>query len=217
MRQAHNAIDLTGKNFGRLVCISARTEFRSGRNKRFWTCQCACGNITEVETSSLRSGNTRSCGCFRAESERERAVTHGLSHTRTHRIYLLMIDRCSRPSANQYPNYGGRGIKVCERWLSGFDAFFEDMGHPPTERHSIDRINNDGNYEPSNCRWATSREQGRNRRGLLMVNFKGSQVCLKEACEALDLHYGTVHSRIRKWGWSPEEAIACSTPSRYAR
>ena len=111
------------------------------------------------------------------------------------------------PNSPGFHNYGGRGISTCERWQS-FEAFRDDMGEPPSRAHSIDRIDNDGNYEPSNCRWATAKEQGRNRRNLIMVEFNGSNVCLAEAAERAGLNYATVYQRIFKHGWSVARALS---------
>lgn len=142
-------INLTGQRFGRLVATQRAPHAR----RVHWRCACDCGGEAVVSADRLRSGKTGSCGCRR----------HGQSRLPEYRVWATMLERCRRPRAANYHNYGGRGIGVCERWLD-FDAFYADMGARPSPKHSIDRIDNDGNYEPGNCRWATASEQNRNKR-----------------------------------------------------
>lgn len=117
-----------------------------------------------VRGEDLRSGNSTSCGCLQKEKARARFLTHGQSETRLFKIWLQMKQRCFNPNDDKYADYGGRGITVKEPWLSDFEAFRRDMGPRPSDEHSVDRVNNDGNYEPGNCRWATRLEQAANRR-----------------------------------------------------
>jgi hypothetical protein len=159
---------MAGKRFGRLLVLK-HCGLVGGHAT--WLCACDCGNRVDVPGGSLRSGLTRSCGCLRREVHAaacRRRTKHG--DTAGGRIapeyysYTAMLSRCTNPKHDDWRHYGGRGISVCERWRESYSAFLADMGRRPTLKHSIDRINPDGAYEPSNCRWATPSEQRNNRR-----------------------------------------------------
>lgn len=142
------------------------------------------------------------------------AQTHGKRHTPEYTNWAGMKDRCFRPASKAWGNYGGRGITVCERWINSFENFLADMGPRPTPKHSIDRIDNDGDYEPSNCRWATSAEQGQNKRTNVPVTYQGQNKLLKEWCELLKLNCSRVKHRIRL-GWTPAEAFRKPVKDRW--
>lgn len=155
-------INITGQRFGRLVAVQMSPVNASKRLK--WRCRCDCGNEKEALSHLLRAGLTRSCGCLQREACREKNSTHGMRNAPEYSVWYDMKRRCHDPRNKRYADYGGRGIAVCERWQISFANFYEDMGPRPTATHSIDRINNDGNYEPLNCKWSTKSEQAFNRR-----------------------------------------------------
>lgn len=159
-----------GDRYGFLTIVKEIEPKYDKRNKivRIFTCNCDCGRSIDVRLYSLRQGKTKSCGCYALKVQKEniikRNTTHNLSKTSIYNTWRSMKHRCTNSNNKYYSYYGGRGIKVCDRWLNSFQNFYEDMGPKPTPLHSIDRINVNGNYEPSNCRWATPSEQQKNKR-----------------------------------------------------
>ncbi len=156
-------IDLTGQRFGRLV-VQHRTGVYAGNGDVLWRCNCDCGTSKDISGAALRKGVTVSCGCFNAENCAKINFSHGGSFSAEYGAWKGMKRRCYNPKQNWYSLYGGRGIRVCPEWLNDFAQFFADMGVRPSTAHSLDRIDPDGNYEPSNCRWAAKDVQSRNRR-----------------------------------------------------
>lgn len=201
------SIDRTGHVFGRWTALSRI----SGQRK--WLCKCECGTVKTVSTSHLRQGKSKSCGCLDRELASARAKTHGMSGTAEHRTWMSMKDRCCRANAAHYECYGGRGITVCDRWLNSFESFYDDMGPKPSVHHSIDRIDVNGNYEPGNCRWATIKQQRRNRRTNIIVSYFGKEVCLAEAAELCGISRYTLSKRI-KLGWEGDRLFSAVRPMR---
>ncbi len=184
------AIDLSGKRFGRLF-VACRIGSHHGR--AYFKCLCDCGETAEVLGKNLSNGRTTSCGCY----SRELATKHGLHKAEEYSAWVQMRHRCRNPRTPNYARYGGRGISVCERW-NDFAAFIADMGPRPSPEHSIDRIDNDGNYEPGNCRWATRREQGGNTSRNVLVEVGGRRMTISELARELGMHRASVRLRIKR-------------------
>lgn len=203
----NNLIDLTGMRFGRLTVI----EKAEDKNKQImWRCKCDCGNEKCVSSGNLRSGCTKSCGCLHDEVAKISKKTHGMSKTRIYRIYKEMYARCYSPKRPEYPDYGGRGIAICDEWLdeeNGFMNFYNwAMANGYADNLTIDRINKDGNYEPSNCRWATAKEQARNTRNTVFLTYKGETKSVPEWSEIIGISKDTLTYRKRS-GWSDKDCI----------
>jgi len=196
-----------GERYGFLVIEGEMPARRvSGSTKRYVRCRCDCGRDVEVRLSHLRSGHTISCGCFRPEGRIYSLLYHGLKDSPEYGIWKGMKKRCYKERSRGYRNYGGRGIRVCDRWLHSFKAFYEDMGPRPTPGHQIDRIDGNGDYEPGNCRWSTRREQNRNRVDNCFYDFDGKTLCLKDWADLYGMRKGTLHDRLAR-GMSFEEAL----------
>lgn len=208
------AIDLTGQTFGRLTALSraGSRQWRQGKVAT-WNVACECGATTVVAGVSLRKGITNSCGCLAAETCRTSSRTHGRSKSRVYRVWIGMRNRCENPSFPKFHQYGGRGVRVCERWHT-FENFIADMGDPPTDRHTIDRIDSNGNYEPGNCRWATTYEQARNTSQNHWITHNGERLCLRDWAARAGMTSQALGSRLRL-GWNMERAL--SEPVRFRR
>ena len=183
-----------GSKFG-LVTIVRREKPATGRNLSY-RCDCDCGRSFVTRASRLLKGSTRSCGCARSRFLSEANRVHGLGLTRVYNTWKSMKGRCLNPNAHGYSDYGGRGISICIRWLS-FEAFLQDMGHPPAGM-SIDRIDNNGNYEPGNCRWATAGEQRRNNRFIRLLTFDGKTMCMGDWAVAIGISGTALSKRLER-------------------
>lgn len=203
-----NFRDLTGRRIGFLTVLSRAPNgtFPSGGWISRWNCVCDCGQLTVVRGATLIRGATKSCGCHRGDKLVAHSLKHGMTGTRTHRCWKAMKCRCTNPSSTGFRFYGGRGIRVCERWQQSFMHFLDDMGECPDRLHSLDRIDPNGNYEPSNCRWATRLEQGRNTRANRFIELDGEVLCLAEWSARSGVGTTTIGNRL-KWGWDTREAI----------
>lgn len=204
--------DLTGQQFGRLTVLGPIA--RVGKIKRYkWLCRCACGDAAVVCGDALRGGTTHSCGCIAREIIRERNrraanATHGMCGTPTYSSWQSMLDRCRNPKAKQFKNYGGRGIKVCERWQK-FENFYADMGSRP-DGETLDRINVNGDYEPGNCRWADDETQYNNTRKTRLITVDGVTLSATQWKRKTGI---CVHQRLHD-GWTEEEAIKGRPPRK---
>lgn len=201
MRIAHNKLDLKGKRFERLLVISFNgiksypSKGKNG-NKTMWECKCDCGKTIIAYGSSLMRGQ-KSCGCLNVEVLNERSKTHGKSKTKTYKTWRAMLGRCLNRNYLGFDIYGGRGIKVCERWLK-FENFLKDMGERP-DKKTLDRIDFNGNYEPSNCRWATIIEQANNTRANRRLTLNGITKNLHEWAKDLNIDQASLRERLDKW------------------
>lgn len=201
-KPAHNFIDLTGTRFGRLTVIEVSERGKPVK----WMCLCDCGNQKSIAGYRLKNRQTQSCGCLHSETTKKLFTTHGATVARKiskeYRAWFLAKDRCYNPNSPSYENYGGRGIGMCDEWRSDFVKFYDYIGKAPSPDHSIDRINNNGNYEPGNVRWATKTEQAQNRRmrkntGL---TIDGETKTVLEWESHFDFTKGFLQNRLSK-GW----------------
>jgi hypothetical protein len=200
-------LDMAGQKFGRLTVI----EFsrKNVHRHAYWVCECECGNKVDVNASHLKSGHTRSCGCFNFKSfslKRTKHKPHGMSGSPEHKTWRGMIKRCTNPNAINYKNYGGRGITVCDRWLNSFENFYADMGEKPSKSHSIDRLNNNLGYSKDNCRWSVQIDQQRNRRNNRWITV---ECCVRTVAEWADIvgaSQSVIYSRLSR-GWSEYDAV----------
>jgi hypothetical protein len=202
-------VNLLGETFGYLRVV-AGPFIEDGCT--WWMCACDCGNETKVRSNSLRAGDTKSCGCYARSQTSIRSKTHGMSKTAIYRTWRCMLSRCYYEKDRCYSIYGGRGITVCDRWRESFENFYADMGDKPSSKHSLDRIDSDGNYCPTNCRWATPTEQANNRRNSLRVCINGISKSLADWAEFYGTKLNTIDTRIAR-GWSYEEAV-CGRPRK---
>lgn len=202
-----------GQRFGLLTVDSLA---RCSGYRTIWNVVCDCGHRKTARQDHLVSGRTKSCGCLVGYVSSALHITHGRSRTTEYSTWASMKQRCLDPNRDAYAGYGGRGIRVCDRWISSFEAFLADMGEKPSRRYSIERIDNDGNYEPGNCRWATKTEQARNRRPARfdgrdhplarLITVGGVTDSLAGWAKRVGLTRRAIAHRLKK-GWSEERAV----------
>lgn len=204
MRVSHNFKDLIGQKFNRLNVIRRIENDRHGKAQ--WLCKCECGNECIASTSGLKSGNNQSCGCLREETFTNQK--HGKRNTRLYRIYSHIKGRCYDVNDRAYLYYGGRGIVMCDEWLADFQTFYDwAMMNGYRDDLTIERKDVSGNYEPSNCCWATMSEQSNNKRCNIVITFNGKTQNLKQWADELGVSYTKLYQRICVRGWSVEKAF----------
>lgn len=206
---------LIGRQVGAWVVVGLSDELDPDR-RPILRCRCVCGVVRDVVQKEILRGTSKSCGCLKAlfarltrhrkTAPRPSFIAPTSLCLKERKAWNDLRSRCSNPKNRNYPNYGGRGITVCERWSESFDNFFADMGTAPTPAHSLDRIDNDKGYSPENCRWASWREQARNKRGVLRVEYNGLNLPLSEWQDLTGVEAGVIRSRIQL-GWSPLKAL----------
>lgn len=200
-----------GEKFNRLTVVAEAARDKAYRRKLLVRCDCGTEKI--VDQDALRTGKTKSCGCLQRYVLLQRSVIHGFNRQggrkRLYSIWATMLSRCRDQNCSTYYKYGARGIAVCERW-SKFENFLADMGEPPTAKHTLDRKDNLGNYEPGNCRWATAIEQQNNTRRNRVLTLLGQSDTVANWCRRLGLKPGTVSYRVHH-GWSDEKALLVPT------
>ena len=198
-------VDIAGQKFGLLTAVE-KNGTKSGYTA--WRCSCECGNEVTVAGKALRNGNTKSCGCMAKSAliERNKAsAKHGMSNSAAFTVWTNMKERCLNPNHKSFNRYGGRGIKICDRWLESFENFLTDMGHP-LPGLSIDRIEVSGNYEPGNCRWATAEEQSNNRENNRTVEYDGRTQTIAQWAREIGMSRQALRHRLESC-WSIEEAM----------
>lgn len=185
-------IDLRGQKFGRLTVIERAENAKCGEAR--WLCKCACGKEVVVFGNALRSGNTSSCGCWRGQK-------HGMAHSKIYQTWQDIKRRCFNPNCKEFKNYGGRGITMFSEWIDDFQKFYDyvsNLPHFDEENYSLDRIDNNGNYEPDNLRWADQKTQCRNRRNNHLVKYGDRWVTLIELSDITDIPYQTLQKRLKR-------------------
>lgn len=184
---------MAGMRFGQVVAL--HDVGRCGSGDRKWLFRCDCGTEFAANGYAVRSGKVTTCPACSAQRSREASLRHGMTESAEFKIWTGILTRTTNENASAYPDYGGRGIRVCDRWRNSFEAFFADMGPRPSPEHSVERSDNDGHYEPSNCYWATREQQGRNKRNNIRVTIDGVTRTLVEWAEHAGLSYDTLYQR----------------------
>lgn len=204
---------LKNRKFGRISILGESESIRTsgGNSVRMVYCKCDCGIEKLIRLNAILHGSTVSCGCYNYDNIRQSSVhsiKHGMYKSREYNTWLSMKKRCLNKKHKSYFRYGGRGIKICDEWICSFENFYKDMGASPSKNHSLDRIDNNGNYCPQNCRWATKTEQSRNCSANIVFYYNGREMCLSEISKISNVPYARLHYRLRVANMSIEEAIS---------
>lgn len=206
--------NLLHQRFGRLLVIQEGKIYR-GNVK--WICKCDCGDVKSILGFNLTGGKTKSCGCWQREKNATLWLKHGDARNKKtsaeYKSWDRMMQRCYNLRHKYYRYYGGRGIKVCAKWHI-YKAFLSDMGRRPSAQHTLERINNDSNYEPANCKWATRTEQLNNTRRNKFITYSGKTMTLKQWSREVGINYATLTGRLRR-GWTSEEALKKTVDMKY--
>jgi len=202
--------NISNQKFGRLTILP---KWERKGNHVYWLCLCSCGTKKYISASNLYNGHAQSCGCFNRELIRTRSVTHGKSKTPTYNIWKGMRKRCLNPTDKSFHNYGGRGISVCNRW-SKYENFYSDIGERPSNKHSIDRIDNNGNYEPNNCQWALKETQMNNMRTNINLTYKHKTLTVRQWSKLSKVSYHTFWQRLYRLNWNIEKALTAQNQNR---
>lgn len=207
-------IDLMGKRFGRLTVITLDHK-KDGFN--YWKCQCECGNFKVVRGDSLEKGSTKSCGCLIGETAKKIFAKHGMCGTRVYRIWNGITQRCHNKNDTTYQNYGGKGIAVCDEWRKDFRSFYAwAMANGYRDDLTIDRIDNSKGYSPDNCRWATTKEQARNKTDNHLITHDGKTMCINDWRLEKGFSRNLIEERLKR-GWSVERAISTPPNKKYSK
>lgn len=199
---------MVGEKFNRWTIIEYCGSMAVGKSiKNFVRCQCECGNIRKIQLSAVKSGTSKSCGCYTKEMASKSNTTHGLSNTSEYKIWRGMLRRCYNKNRKDYPLYGGRGIKVSDEWVGDFLLFLNDMGFRPSNKHSLDRIDNNKNYCKENCRWSTQSEQMTLCYSSVLIEINGVTKSLPVWLDQFKLKRSTYKTRISKQGMTPAQAL----------
>ena len=192
-----NFIDLTGQKFSRLVVL--KRVYKKNNTRTFWECECSCGNKTVVEGANLKNGNTKSCGCINKEKIGAVNKTHGKARTPLYNVYLSMKARCNNQKDQAYKNYGMKGIIVCKEWSDDFLMFYNwAINNGYRKGLTIDRIDNSGDYTPSNCRWVTMQTQQNNRSNNILIYYKGEKRRIRHVADELGVSYNYIVNRYHR-------------------
>lgn len=206
--------NIVGQRFGKLTVISRakNPNNRETEHHAYWRCLCDCGNYHSARGSDLKSGNVQSCGCL----QKEKTTTHGMRQTPIYSEWCSIKQRCYNSNNNSYKDYGKRGISMCERWKNSFEAFYEDVSKLPyfnKTGYSLNRIDNDGNYEPNNVEWADDKTQANNKRNNHLVKYNGKTQTIAQWADELGINQHTLYSRILTYHWSVERALTTPVKS----